>query len=300
MTSLSLVGPEHGAPSKDKKASPHAGHSMSSFAALDSPPLGAHVPKLNLATATAAPAHTCGKDPRSPCAACASVRAVLVNPLSGAQIAHSMLELSCLSAHEQQCLAHMRRGCYVYKYKAFQPTRRFLFLSDDDLSICWRQLTGKEQKALQRYEELMEHEKQADPCPPQPGWMLFGKSVKSVLTSELTGLCYGPYLGKGFAPFTQACDRGEAKAWHALSVETYGETLHLVFSSVRDVSIWIMGLQLLAPACGRSTTMGRMLWLRTIMKINYIGFHAFVRSPDQDWTPSVNRPGILGSAADKK
>jgi hypothetical protein len=141
----------------------------------------------------------------------------------------------------------------------------------------------------------------AEPQTKQGGWSLFSKTVKSLPAGEVNGVYYGPYWGKGFACFTRACDDASAKAWYAASIETHAEPLNLIFTTLGDLHVWLMGLQMLAPVGGRPLTVGRMLWLRAIMKINYLGFNNFVKGREEsDWINLVNSPGILPVTGKKK
>jgi hypothetical protein len=226
-----------------------------------------------------------------------SLRPVLCNPFPAAVVARVQQDMALLETNARAVIARMRQGCFVYKYKDFKPTRRFLYLSADCQSICWRALSSKEEKQMRALDEASEANKpvsEGTAAAKESSW-LFGKSAKTVALADVMLLYYGPYFGKGFSVFVRGCDAALSKAWHSLSVETTGETLNLVFPTLADATLWSLGIQWLAPASFRAFSMGKLLWMRVIMKINFIGFTNFVRNKNKDWSSLVNRPGIIDS-----
>ncbi len=223
------------------------------------------------------------------------LRPVIVNPYPAPVVARVKNDIALLERNVQAVMARMRQGCYVYKFKDFKPTRRFIYLSADGQSLCWRALSSKEERSMRALDEMEEQQKPVaeGAAVVKEGSWLFGRSVKTVSLADVILLYYGPYFGKGFSVFVRGCDSALSKAWHSLSVETTGETLNLVFPSLADATLWALGIQWLAPANFRSFSMGKLLWMRVIMKINFIGFANFVRNKNKDWTSLVNRPGII-------
>lgn len=97
---------------------------------------------------------------------------------------------------------------------------------------------------------------------------------------------------------------GKAKSWLALSLEVPNNayslnsvgpnsSLDLVFVSLADLRTWVIGLQLLTPVSARSISPGRLAWMRAILKINHIGFNAYVTDKSKDWTTTVNTPVVV-------
>jgi hypothetical protein len=102
------------------------------------------------------------------------------------------------------------------------------------------------------------------------------KSNKHVPIDDIKQIFYGPFVGIGFQPFVEECRKSNAKPWYATTIQAQSETLNIVFLCNYDVTLWLQGLYMLAPSTGKAFTLGKMLWLRLIMKINFVGYNDFV------------------------
>lgn len=323
------------------------------------------------------------------------LRSILVHKYNHFETEKQLQHLHKIDSYEQLCRTRMRQGCLVYKYKNYVPTRRLIYLSHNDTQLTWRELTTKEEKRFDLYEQLTEYDKELfvlhdlyhymldngidnthfmlyyqnflrfynnylhngnnvtlaassvplSPLPivnnyvPTPGQyneytqsgtnhnlhnlppQIYGgptpsinsqfsqnfvtmnslphhllsntnatmtannttnptgaifKTTKSIAVDDIASSYYGPFVGQGFTSFVEQCKQGKAKPWYAATVSTKNETLNLVFLSCYDVTLWLQGINTLAPSVGKTTSYGKMLWLRTIMKINFIGYYDFV------------------------
>jgi hypothetical protein len=291
------------------------------------------------------------------------LKSILVNGYSEQEKQTARQHLLAQQQFEEFCRRRMRQGCYVIKYKHYQPTKRFLYLSHNDTMLSWRELTSKEEKKFALWDSMPEDWKECavtneiqmasqgslggnigfpgengedndgqftnngpgsggnvniinngsnsnvgnignninedEPTntadddknekknQKQSRWSSFlpnttsFKSTKHVNLDDIKQIFYGPFVGLGFGPFVDQCRQGNAKPWYAITIQTPVETLNIVFLCNYDVTLWLQGFYSLAPSTGKAFSLGKMLWLRLIMKINFVGYNDFVFGTQQ-------------------
>lgn len=109
-------------------------------------------------------------------------------------------------------------------------------------------------------------------------WKFAGSRVKNM--SECLGIHFGPYASDHFARYLQKKDGSSGFPWLCLSVEFADRTIDLVCENERQTQAWVMGLQSLCPINHTTRTLGKLLWQRCIMKLNYYGLKPLLLDDD--------------------